>query len=383
MEWNWNWKAGMTEAQLTRVAALEAEAGAMQTKPVVIVTEGGEAKNLTPNSSPTLLKPPSPSLQSLHPGYVNSLASFWADKWRKSPKSTSDHDEANEPKSPTNVEESNNFSPEESDHIQNLKRTIGFLEEFLRTEESKVLMLQQQVEVLAKEVEDQQEQLLDKDSIIDFWKDKVDKCADKVTRLLREDLEKNYRIISLEGQLDDARKEKKRIVSEPPKPPTRTHSLPPIIPPRFPRVQDLQESHEAEASETKADDSVPKIDYSPGLFARSENVRKHKAISRTKEAFRMFSLPRILRRKSAEDPNQDPASNVKETSFIHESVDSVFTTGQKLDPASSPSPLFVSADPPTTPPTRPGKVDCWWDKASPFPLKFRKHIKGSEGSRRL
>ena len=74
------------------------------------------------------------------------------------------------------------------------------MEEFLRTEESKsqnltlkVLMLQQQVEVLAKQVEDQQEELLNKDSIIDFWKDKIDKCNDKVTRLLREDLEKNYR----------------------------------------------------------------------------------------------------------------------------------------------------------------------------------------------
>ena len=54
-------------------------------------------------------------------------------------------------------------------------------------------MLQQQVEVLAKQVEDQQEELLDKNSIIDFWKDKIDKCNDKVTRLLREDLEKNYR----------------------------------------------------------------------------------------------------------------------------------------------------------------------------------------------
>jgi len=200
MDWNWNWKVGMTEAQLTRVAALEAEVGAMQTRPTVTVTEGGEADHLTPNSSPTLLKPPSPSLQSLHPGYVNSLASFWADKWRKSPKSTSENEEADEHNSPADDEESSNLSLKESDHIQNLKRTIGFLEEFLRTEESKsqnltlkVLMLQQRVEVLVKEVEDQQEQLLDKDSIIDFWKDKIDKCNDKVTRLLREDLEKNYR----------------------------------------------------------------------------------------------------------------------------------------------------------------------------------------------
>ena len=201
MDWSWNWKAGMTEAQLTRVAALEAEVGAMQTRPAVTVTEeGGEADHLTPSSSPTLLKPPSPSLQCLHPGYVNSLASFWADKWKKSPKSTSENDEADELKSPADDEERNNVSPKESDHIQNLKGTIGFLEEFLRTEESKsqnltlkVLMLQQQVEVLAKQVEDQQEELLDKDSIIDFWKDKIDKCNDKVTRLLREDLEKNYR----------------------------------------------------------------------------------------------------------------------------------------------------------------------------------------------
>ena len=175
-------------------------------------------------------------------------------------------------------------------------------------------------------------------------------------------------------------------MSEPPKPPTRTHSLPPLIPPRFPRVQDLQESQGAEApsgSETKLDETVTEGEFSPGLFVVSEKVRKHKALFRTKEAFRMFSLPRILRRKSAEDPNQTPTSNVKETSFIHEPVDSVFTTDKKPDPGPSPSPLFAIAAPPTSPPSRPGKVDCWWDKASPFPLKFRKHSKGSEGSRKL
>ena len=168
----------------------------------------------------------SPSLRNLGPGFVSNLAGFWAlkvnsidpyfwqnllikfilkakigeDQGRLSPGDCSEI-LLNESGSAISEDDLENSHKQDSaaDHLMMMKN--------LQEDKSKLFLIIEEMkaegEVAAKELHDLEIELENKNNQIKHLKESLNTCNEKLSAMLKEDLEKNYKIIELEAANED------------------------------------------------------------------------------------------------------------------------------------------------------------------------------------
>ena len=257
---NNNWKDGLSDHQLTKIREIEERLSTalrgeedfevcLPSRPdpsvtftkdplsvssmvsnssgVVITVEEGDGQDLfTPTASPNTsfeeaknaASHISPSLRNLGPGYVSNLAQFWALKSKQCQDMNSffniggfkfgDSAVGTGANGEQFLEENETFMSE-VDPSQ-LKETLFVQCEMIRDlEEDKAKLnviidgLKTKNDEIGESVRELEELLESKSHQVEYLRESLNNCNDKVTKLLKEDLEKNYRIIELEGTIED------------------------------------------------------------------------------------------------------------------------------------------------------------------------------------
>jgi len=186
--------------------------------PTVTINDDNDVDYKTPTASPNASfdddQPAdiSPSLRNLEPGYVSNLAQFWASQSRNKNKDLSSFFFAT-PSPPGGIAEK--LLDENDSHLPNsdvsqLRETCFVQCEIIRDLEEDKAKMSTEIEnlksmnaSLLEEKESMDENLKAKSNQIACLKESLNTTNDKLSKLLREDLEKNYRIIELEGFNED------------------------------------------------------------------------------------------------------------------------------------------------------------------------------------
>ena len=202
---------------------------------VITVEEGGDDNHLvTPSASPNTSFEEthnaafniSPSLRNLGPGYVSNLAQFWALKSKQGQDMDSFFKFGSTRDSIGNggnveklLEENETFLSEADPSL--MKETIFVQCEMIRDLEEDKCKLNASLEGLKKEndklgesVREMEEIIESKSTQVEYLRENLNNCNDKVTKLLKEDLEKNYKIIELEGTMEDLNAKNKKLLND-------------------------------------------------------------------------------------------------------------------------------------------------------------------------
>jgi len=162
----------------------------------------------------------SPSLRDLEPGYVSNLAEFWARKALRSVSQAAACESVISEAGEQLLQEDSSSLEAES-FIKLQEALTRQYEEYIRDLEEDRANLRRQVEKLeaektsaCEEVQELEEMLEGKCGRISQLKDSLNITNDKHSKLLREDLEKNYRIIEQEGKIEDLEAENERLKAE-------------------------------------------------------------------------------------------------------------------------------------------------------------------------
>jgi len=172
----------------------------------------------SPSSSLLTSQPPhsvdtSPSFRSLNPGYVSSLAEFWANKWKmeinecsKACQKEHDHDQGLE---------NGDKLDEVSHEVNHLKETIMIQCNLFRAAEEENFKLKEDLKNLPSQYEEiltdrnlKVEILKNKENTIANLRANLKDCNEEVSMLLEKDLFKNSKIIELEEKLEKSVHEK-------------------------------------------------------------------------------------------------------------------------------------------------------------------------------
>eukprot|EP00092_Neocalanus_flemingeri_P037526 GFUD01040861.1.p1 GENE.GFUD01040861.1~~GFUD01040861.1.p1 ORF type:complete len:445 (-),score=124.56 GFUD01040861.1:137-1471(-) len=186
---------------------------------------------LISSSSPTRTPPPplptsqpphnvdtSPSFRSLNPGYVSSLADFWANKWKME---NDDSSEACREEHGQGLEENDNIVSEHKHEVKCLRETIMAQCELLRASQEENLKLKQDFKILELQNEDiladlnlKVERSLKKKESTAAQLENLNDGNEKVSVLLKDDKEKNCKISELKEKLERSVEEKEFFVKE-------------------------------------------------------------------------------------------------------------------------------------------------------------------------
>ena len=162
----------------------------------------------SPTSPSSLLtsQPPtnadtSPSLRSLNPGYVSSLADFWSNKWKMENNDCSKASQGANGQGWVNVNE----TAEDSEEVNHLKETIMIQCQLFRATEDENLKLKDdnknlelQNEKIVKDLDQLRENLKIRESTVTNLRENLKDCNEKVSMLIDQDLEKECRIAEFE-----------------------------------------------------------------------------------------------------------------------------------------------------------------------------------------
>ena len=202
---------------------------------VITVEKGGDDVHLvTPSASPNTSFEEShnaafnisPSLRNLGPGYVSNLAQFWALKSKQGQDMDSFFKFGSTRESIGNggnveklLEENETFLSEADPSL--MKETIFVQCEMIRDLEEEKSKLNATIEGFKKEndkvnesVRELEDILESKSTQVEYLRENLNNCNDKVSKLLKEDLEKNYKIIELEGTIDDLNVKNKKLLDD-------------------------------------------------------------------------------------------------------------------------------------------------------------------------
>ena len=183
---------------------------------VITVEEGGDDVHLiTPSASPNTSFEEShnaafnisPSLRNLGPGYVSNLAQFWALKSKQGQdmdsffKFGSTRDSSGKGGNVEKLLDENETFLSEADPSL-MKETIFVQCEMIKDLEEDKCKLNSSLEGLKKEndklgesVREMEEILESKSTQVEYLRESLNNCNEKVTKLLKEDLDKNYKTI--------------------------------------------------------------------------------------------------------------------------------------------------------------------------------------------
>jgi len=246
-----DWKRGLTEEQLLKVDELEhslaaAKANLWQQESldklpsrsilsnvVVKIHEASSDKlakspslhspvSCAPPTSPssTLFPQPSqsletsPSFKSLNPGYVSSLAEFWANRWKvenndffKSGQECNQHGLENTTEDDTSYQE-----------VNHLKETIMIQCQLFRTTEGENLKLKEDIEKIEsineKILKDLNHKSEIRESLVANLRENLNECNLKISELVDQDLENLSKIVELEKKLVDNVAEMDVVIQE-------------------------------------------------------------------------------------------------------------------------------------------------------------------------
>eukprot|EP00092_Neocalanus_flemingeri_P030854 GFUD01033508.1.p1 GENE.GFUD01033508.1~~GFUD01033508.1.p1 ORF type:complete len:460 (-),score=117.55 GFUD01033508.1:64-1443(-) len=160
-----------------------------------------------PNTSqPHKVDTTSPSFRSLNSGYVSSLADFWANKWKKVDEDCSKDCQEEHGEGLENNEQLAENNPEV---LKEVKDTIMAQCDILRASEEENLKLKGDVKALVIQNEEILAYLDQKDeSLATHLRENLN---EKVSKLLKELEEKNFKICELEEKLEMSVEEKNRL----------------------------------------------------------------------------------------------------------------------------------------------------------------------------
>lgn len=183
--------------------------------PIVTVNDVDDYKTPTASPSTSFNEDPadiSPSLRNLEPGYVSNLAQFWASQSKSQNKDLSSFFFGTDSgqNSEKLLDENDSQLPTPGSDVSQLRETCFVQCEIIRDLEEDKAKMAMEIEnlktlntSLIEEKECMDENLKAKSNQIACLKESLNTTNDKVSKLLREDLEKNYRIIELEGINED------------------------------------------------------------------------------------------------------------------------------------------------------------------------------------
>lgn len=280
----------------------------------------------------------SPSLRDLEPGYVSNLAEFWAKKALRSVQqaaaSVSVISEAGEQL----LQEDSESVLEAASFIKLQEVLARQYEEYIRDLEEDRANLRKQVENLEaektsldEEIQDWEQQMEAKSSRICQLKDSLSITNDKHSKLLREDLEKNYRIIEQEGTIEDLKIENEQLKAE------NSHLKNTVEALQSTSVSGVKEAVNQPNSKvcSKANPVIKAEDKNlmneiAMLDQDVASLKEHLALNRTKrnrttstgmdqiEFFKMRTLKKLPKKRKIELKNSDPVRGdyVVETTFF-------------------------------------------------------------------
>jgi len=196
----------LVRIQEPSVSAVSADPGLSSSLPTISCSSPTSPSSSLFTSQPPHSVDTSPSFRSLNPGYVSSLAEFWANKWKLENNECSkacqehDHDQG--------LENCGKLD-EKSNEINHLKETIMVQCDLLRAAEQENVKLKGDLKNLALQYEEilsdhnlKVGSLKNKENTTVNLRSNLKDCNEKVSRLLEENLVKNNKIVELEENLE-------------------------------------------------------------------------------------------------------------------------------------------------------------------------------------